>query len=69
MYIYMCIDISISVNAFGPGGHQGASTRSRWRPTSYRDAAFVLLVHEGLEIRTNQSLLFTQVGLLQLQHD
>ena len=46
-----------------------ASTCSRWRHTSYMDAAFVLLAHEGLEIRTNRSLLFTQVGLLQLQCD
>ena len=30
-----------------------------------QDAAFVLLAHEVLEIRTNRSLLFTQVGLLQ----
>ena len=37
--------------------------------TSYMDAAFVLLAHEGSEIWTNQSLLFTQVGLLQIQSD
>ena len=37
--------------------------------TSYMDAAFVLLTPEGLEIWTNRSLLFTQVGLLQLQRD
>ena len=37
--------------------------------TSYMDAAFVLLTPEGLEIWTNRSLLFTQVGLLQLQCD
>ena len=36
---------------------------------SYMDATFVLLAHERLEIRTNQSCLFTQVGLLQLQRD
>ena len=40
----------------------GASTCSRWRPTSY-----MYMAHEGSEIRTNQSLLFTQVGLLQLK--
>ena len=58
--------IYMYVSRFRP---RGTSTCSRWRPTSYMDAAFVLLAHEGLEIRTNRSLLLTPVGLLQLQRD
>ena len=64
-YIY----ISMSVTRSAPGATRGASTCSRWRPTSYMDAAFVFLAHEGAEIWTNWSLLFTQAGLLQLQRN
>ena len=53
-YIHLC-------TVFGPEGH---GMCSRWRPTSYRDATFVLLVHKGSEIWTSLSL---QVSLLQLQ--
>ena len=38
-----------------------------YTPFLSMDAAFVLLAHEGSEIRTNRSLLFIQVGLLQLE--
>ena len=58
--------MSRSVMLSAPGATQGASMCLRWRRTSYMDAAFVLLAHEGSEIRTNRSLLFTQVALLQL---
>ena len=55
---------------FRPRGHPGAQARVQDGVlTSYMDAAFVLLTPEGLEIWTNRSLLFTQVGLLQLQRD
>ena len=67
--MYISIYISMSVTLSAPGATRGASTCSRWRPTSYMDAAFVLLAYEGLVIRTNRSLPFTQVGLLQLQRD
>ena len=53
VYIYIYTYISMSVTLSTPGATRGASTCSRRRPTSYMDAAFVLLVHEGLEIRTN----------------
>ena len=38
--------------------------RARWRPTSYMDAAFVLLACKGSETWTSRLLHFTQVGLL-----
>ena len=74
MHVYIYISMSAMLSAPGAtrgggGGLGGASACSRWCPTSYMDAAFVLQAHKGLEIRTNRSLLFTQVGLLQLQHD
>ena len=59
MCIYIC-------NTFGPGGQARVQDGVL---TNYMDAAFILLPHEGSEIWTNQSVLFTQVGLLQLQRD
>ena len=54
IYVYMYIYIYV-YNAFGPGGPpRWASTCSRMRPTSYMDAAFVLLAHKGAENWTNE---------------
>ena len=57
--------LQLKRNASGPGGTPGV----KHVLTSYMDTAFVLLTPEGLEIWTNRSFLFTQVGLLQLQRD
>ena len=63
VYIYVC-------NAFGPGGHPGGQARVQdGVPSTYTDTDFALLAHEGSETWTSQSLRFTKVGLLQLQHD
>ena len=55
---------------FRPRGDPGGQARVQdGFLTSYMDAAVVLLTPEGSEIWTNRSLLFIQVGLLQLQRD
>ena len=55
---------------FRPRGHPGEQAGVQDGVlTSYMDAAFVLLTPEGIATWTNRSLLFTQVGLLQLQRD
>ena len=55
---------------FRPRGHPGGQARVQDGVlTSYMDAAFVLLTPEGIVTWTNRSLLFTKVGLLQLQRD
>ena len=55
----------MSVMLLAPGGPPGG--QARVQDGSFMDAAFGLLAHKGVEIRTNRSLLFTQVGLPQLQ--
>ena len=63
---YICNETLL---APGPPGGGGWASVQDGVLTSYMDAAFVLLTPEGSEIWTNRSLLFTQVGLLQLQRD
>ena len=58
-----CLSICMSVMLLAPARVQDGV------PTSYTDTNFALLAHEGSEIWISQSLHFTKVGLLQLQHD
>ena len=63
---YTCCYYSCDETLPAPGAPGGQVRVQDGVLTSYMDAAFVLLTPEGLEIWTNRSLLFTQVGLLQL---
>ena len=66
---YTCCYYSCNETLPAPGSPRGEARVQDGVLTSYMDAAFVLLTPEGLEIWTNRSLLFTQVGLLQLRRD
>ena len=55
--------ISMSVTFSAPGG---TGPCSRWRLTSYMDAAFVLLVHRVSEIWTSR-FVDTDIRLLKVQ--
>ena len=74
-YYYVCtfrtrVVTTAVAKRFRPRGPPGEQARVQDGVlTSYMDVAFVLLTPEGAEIWTNRSLLFTQVGLLQLQRD
>ena len=63
------ITTSVTEHFWPRGPPRGQARVQDGVQTSYMDAAFVLLVHKGSEIWTNQSPLFTQIGLLQLQRD
>ena len=66
----ICIFTTSVTERFRPRGPPGGRGRVQDGVlSSYMDAALVLLAHEGSEFWTNRLLLFTQVGLLQLQRD
>ena len=67
--MFFCDFKSITVTLSTPGATRGTARVQDGVLTCYMDAAFVLLAHKGSELWTNQSILFTQIGLLQLQHD
>ena len=61
--VYIYRHLLYVYNSFSHGATARVQDRNL---TSYMDAAFVLLVHVGLETWTSQLLYFTQVGLIQL---